>query len=136
MREFVSKNLDSNSIGGNTSNNNSISQDNTQFNSLETKPVIKSPDTELGESIIRNRGDHQQKVDNLIDQNLNVLQSKERNSQLNSNSFFRNRPFLMNKPIPENNSTPTFPSLIPVNKDSSLYDQEPIEDKNFLKDQD
>lgn len=134
MREFVSKNLDSNSIGGNTSNNNSISQDNTQFNSLETKPVIKSPDTELGESIIRNRGDHQQKVDNLIDQNLNVLQSKERNSQLNSNSFFRNRPFLMNKPIPENNSTPTFPSLIPVNKDSSLYDQEPIEDKNFLKD--
>jgi len=60
-------------------------------------------------------------IEKLVELNLNSILKMERNSQLNSCGFFRNKPFL----ITHTDKTPlVYPHVIPIFKDWGLYDMD------------
>jgi hypothetical protein len=66
-------------------------------------------------SILNNTSGNRNDVYNFLNTNLNSILNSRRNTQLNNNSFFRVRPFLLN-----NSNTSLFPNELPFKSDDTF----------------
>ena len=75
-------------------------------------------------SILNNTSGNRNDVYNFLNTNLNSILNSRRNTQLNNNSFFRVRPFLLN-----NSNTSLFPNELPFKSDDTFdYEWQELSD--------
>nr|YP_009504969.1 hypothetical protein [Lyophyllum decastes]AWW14088.1 hypothetical protein [Lyophyllum decastes] len=122
--KFSFSGIDSNiNTNTNTFNFNTLSL-NEKYEYIKLKFFNKAiepniPFLEWFIQLLVNTDGSQNNVDQIIETNLNKIQKIEREAQLNSHSFSRIRPFLINK---TDTSSTQMPNIIPY-KDSSYYDE-------------